>query len=325
MKFIQKYNPEKLEDFILPDRITSKFKNGIDKSQLFYGTSGIGKSSMAKFLSKNSSYPYLYHNSSRNSSVDELREGGSIYEFCSETQISLDGKTGKKKIVILDEVNGVSIQFFEALKGFMDTYSEKVIFIATTNHINLVPAPILSRFGGGICFDSENDTEKKEVFVKYVKRIAYVLKNEGISYDKDSIVKFAKKMFPDLRMTLERIEELKFSGGSNIEESNTQQIEELSELYNLIVEGNGQKPEYIHSILKTKYNTQVDSVMQSLELPFISWIEKNHPGLSVVIPNISIKVSYYTSIKHTGIDPSLHLRALIWELINIFAQVKGKI
>lgn len=325
MKFIKKYNPEKLEDFILPDRILSKFKNGIDKSQLFFGISGIGKSSMAKYLAKNSNYPYLYHNSSRNSSVDELREGGSIYEFCSEMQINVDGKSGKKKIVILDEVNGVSMQFFEALKGFMDTYSEKVIFIATTNHINLVPAPILSRFGGGICFDSENDTERKEVFIKYVKRIACILKNEGIEYDKDNVVAFAKKMFPDLRMTFERIEELKFAGGGNIAESNTQQVEELSDLYKLIVDGNAQKPEFIHSILKTKYNTQVDSVMGSLELPFIEWIEKNHPGLSAVIPSISMKVSYYTSIKHTGIDPSLHLRALIWELIRIFAQVKGKV
>ena len=322
MKLIQKYNPDSLDKFILPDRILSKFKNGIDKSQLFYGTAGIGKSSLAKFLAKTSGYPYLYHNSSRNSSVDELREGGNIYEFCSEAQVSLDGKTGKKKIVILDEVNGVSLQFFEALKGFMDTYSEKVLFIATTNHVNSIPAPILSRFGGGICFDVE-EVEKKQVFTKYVRRIASILKDLEIEYTKESVIEFCSKLYPDVRMTLERIEELKYSGETDIKSSIIKSTTEFTDLYSLIVQGNTQRPELIHATLKTKYNTQVDPVFQALELPFIERIEKNHPALVVAIPNVSIKVSYYTSIKHTGIDPSLHLRALIWELIKIFGTIKA--
>ena len=92
---------------------------------LFHGPPGLGKTSLAKVLAKN--YPTLYINVSDESSVETIRV--KINDFCSTISV-LDGKSSKK-IVVLDEFDGASDQFYKALRGTIEKFAGNARFIAT--------------------------------------------------------------------------------------------------------------------------------------------------------------------------------------------------
>ena len=101
--FTEKYRPKNLEDLILPDRVMSKFKDGLVQNMLFAGSPGTGKTSCAKAIVNQFNLPYLYINASTDTSVDVIRTR--IIDFCST--VSIMDAPGSFKVVILDEVDGV--------------------------------------------------------------------------------------------------------------------------------------------------------------------------------------------------------------------------
>jgi replication factor C small subunit len=107
----ERYRPSKLDELILPDRISRKLENGLYMNFLFYGSPGTGKTSTAKVLAGDN--PYMYINCSVETGVDTVRT--KIMEFCSTLSV-MDGQK-KLKVVILDEFDGVSDQYMKALRG----------------------------------------------------------------------------------------------------------------------------------------------------------------------------------------------------------------
>ena len=163
--FTEKYRPKNLQDLILPERVMSKFKDGLSQNMLLAGSPGTGKTSTAKAIVQQFDLPYLYINASTDTSVDVIRTR--ITDFCSTMSI-LDDRD-KFKVVILDEVDGVSDQFFKALRATMETFASNSRFIATCNYINKLPDPILSRFEV-INFDFDKE-EESELTKKYIRRV----------------------------------------------------------------------------------------------------------------------------------------------------------
>ena len=154
--FTEKYRPKNLKELILPDAVMNKFKDGLVQNMLFAGSPGTGKTSCAKAVVNQFELPYLYINASTDTSVDVIRTR--IIDFCST--VSIMDKPGTFKVVILDEVDGVSDQFFKALRATMEQFASNSRFIATCNYINKLPDPILSRFEViNFDFDKEEETE----------------------------------------------------------------------------------------------------------------------------------------------------------------------
>ena len=104
---------------------------------------------------------------------------------------------GMFKVVILDEVDGVSDQFFKALRATMDQFATNARFVATCNYINKLPDPILSRFEV-INFDFDKE-EESELTKKYIRRVYDICKEEEMTIEKPALVEFVKRNFPDLR------------------------------------------------------------------------------------------------------------------------------
>ena len=67
--FTEKYRPKNLSELILPDRVMSKFKDGLVQNMLFAGSPGTGKTSNAKAIVNQFELPYLYINASTDTSV----------------------------------------------------------------------------------------------------------------------------------------------------------------------------------------------------------------------------------------------------------------
>ena len=107
----EKYRPKTLDDLITPARVKSKLEKGVYQHLLLHGSPGTGKTSAAKALVKHFKHPYLYINASTDTSVDVVRNR--ITDFCANRSIM--DEPGKMKVIILDEIDGVSDQFFKAL------------------------------------------------------------------------------------------------------------------------------------------------------------------------------------------------------------------
>ena len=208
--FTEKYRPKNLEDLILPDRVMNKFKDGLTQNMLLAGSPGTGKTSTAKAIVNQFGLPYLYINASTDTSVEVIRTR--ITDFCSTMSV-LDDR-GKFKVVILDEVDGVSDQFFKALRATMEQFASNSRFIATCNYINKLPDPILSRFEV-INFDFDK-SEETELTKKYIKRVYEICGKEEMTIDKPALVEFVKRNFPDLRSTLNKLQGYKSQGTTNI-------------------------------------------------------------------------------------------------------------
>ena len=152
----EKYRPKALEDLITPKRVGEKLSKGVYQHLLLHGSPGTGKTSAAKVLVKHFKHPYLYINASTDTSVDIVRNR--ITDFCANRSIM--DEPGKMKVIILDEIDGVSDQFFKALRATMDQFATNARFVATCNYINKVPDPIQSRFEMiDFDFSKEEETE----------------------------------------------------------------------------------------------------------------------------------------------------------------------
>jgi len=311
--FTEKYRPSTLKDLIVPARVLEKLKNGVYQHLLLYGSPGTGKTSSAKVLVKEFGHPYLYINASTDTSVDIVRNR--ITDFCANRSIM--DEPGKLKVVILDEIDGVSDQFFKALRATMDQFSANARFIATCNFINKVPDPIQSRFEM-INFDFSKD-EENELVKQYILRINHICKEEGITIDKHAILELVKRKFPDLRSVLNTIQGYYSQGLKNI---TLEDIKKFNSIYKDVFELVFQNVDPIknYQYLASEYSNRVDDVLNSLGNDFIDYIKTEQPTYEKTVPQIIITVAKYQSMRSQVIDPVITMLACVYELQTI---IKG--
>jgi len=305
--FTEKFRPKTLEQMILPERIRKSIGNGeLQQNYLFYGSPGLGKTSLAKVLASN--YPYLYINVSDESSVDVIRE--KITNWCSTISL-LDGAE-KYKVVILDEMDGASDQFYKALRATIEKFAATARFIGTCNYINKVPDPVQSRFTC-VSFDFLNKEEEKEVMVEFIKRTWSILKQAGIAIEKDAVIEFVKRNFPDMRSILNKTQNFIIQGVKEIRVEDIKQLNySFRDIFELVCAPKPD-PSETYKFMMTNYGAKVDEVLASLggELP--EYIKENQPNLAGKIPQVVIKAAHYQSQRVTVIDPAISMVAAVYE------------
>jgi replication factor C small subunit len=308
--FTEKYRPKDLSSLILPDRVMNKFKDGITQNMLFAGSPGTGKTSTAKAIVQQWDLPYLYINASTDTSVDVIRTR--ITDFCSTMSI-LDDRN-KFKVVILDEVDGVSDQFFKALRATMEQFASNSRFIATCNYINKLPDPILSRFEV-INFDFDK-AEESELTKKYIKRVYEICKNEGLTIEKDALVEFVRRNFPDLRSTLNKLQGYKTQGTTNITIDDVKKFNSVyKDVFELIF--NETDPIKNYQYLVGEYSNRVDDVLQTLGEEFIEYIQAEKPNAVKHVPQIAITVAEHQAQRNLVIDQVITLLSCVYKLQEI--------
>jgi len=308
--FTEKYRPKNLDDLILPERVMNKFKDGLTQNMLFAGSPGTGKTSCAKAIVQQFDLPYLYINASTDTSVDVIRTR--ITDFCSTMSI-LDDQ-GKFKVVILDEVDGVSDQFFKALRATMEQFASNSRFIATCNYINKLPDPILSRFEV-INFDFDK-AEESELTKKYIKRVYEICKKEDMTIEKPALVEFVRRNFPDLRTTLNKLQGYKSQGTQNITAEDVKKFNSVyKDVFELIF--NETDPVKNYKQLVGEYSNRVDDVLQTLGEEFIEYIQTEQQTSVKYIPQIAITVAEHQAQRSLVIDPVITLLSCVYKIQTI--------
>ena len=308
--FTEKYRPSTLEQLILPDAVMNKFKDGLVQNMLFTGSPGTGKTSCAKAIVNQFKLPYLYINASTDTSVEVIRTR--IIDFCST--VSIMDAPGMFKVVILDEVDGVSDQFFKALRATMETFASNSRFIATCNYINKLPDPILSRFEV-INFDFDKE-EENELTKKYIRRVYDICKAEDMTIEKDALVEFVRRNFPDLRSTLNKLQGFKTQGTSAITVDNVKKFNSVyKDVFELVFRETDPAKNY--QMLVSNYSNRVDDILQTLGAEFIEYIQQEQLQSVKHIPQIIISVAKHQSQRVHVIDPVITMLSCIYEIQGI--------
>jgi replication factor C small subunit len=223
-------------------------------------------------------------------------------------------KPGMFKVVILDEVDGVSDQFFKALRATMETFASNSRFIATCNYINKLPDPILSRFEV-IDFDFDKE-EETELTKKYIRRVYEICGKEEMTIEKPALVEFVRRNFPDLRSTLNKLQGYKTQGTKKI---TLEDVKKFNSVYKDVFElvFNESDPAKNYQLLVSNYANRVDDVLQSMGEEFVEYIQQEQLQSVKHIPQIIISVAKNQSQRVHVIDPVITMLSCIYEVQGI--------
>jgi DNA polymerase III delta prime subunit len=300
----EKLRPKEIKHMILPARIKNSFLEGLQQNVLLAGSPGCGKTSMAKVLMRN--HPYLFINVSDESSVETIRT--KINDFCSTVSI-MDGVM-TTKIVVLDEFDGASEQFYKALRGTIEKFAKGTRFIATCNYLNKIPDAIKSRFEV-YDFDPISKEEEGEIKSQWKERISKILGLMEISHDEKNLELFTKKYFPDMRSALNTIQRWNIDGVADLTEKRINEtLWDHEEIFEMIFSKSDPIKNY--QLIVGQYSSKVDEVMNSLSFDFVKWIKEKKPESVSLVPGIIITVAKYQSERNLVIDPVVSLLALIF-------------
>ena len=150
--FINKYRPYYLKDFCVTDTFRNALSTLIDVDELnilFIGNGNSGKTSMLYALIRE------YYNLSKNDAfpennilfVNNLKEQGIQYfrndmkTFCQ----SSSSIYGKKKLVLIDDIDTINEQSQQVFRNYIDKYSNNIQFISVCTNVQKVVESIQSR------------------------------------------------------------------------------------------------------------------------------------------------------------------------------------
>lgn len=186
--------PQCLSDLIITDATMRKLERFVrDKcimNVIFYGSPGIGKTTAAKVLLKETSADIYEINGSNYRGDKTIIQ--QIENFATTNSFE-----DKYKVVFIDEADKLSKDVQEALRYIIENTSSNCRYLMTVNDISKMTDAIQSRCLP-ICFDvpkKEINTFVKQAMVKYSNK----LDRAHIAIDPDAIKEVIETRFPDFR------------------------------------------------------------------------------------------------------------------------------
>ena len=165
--FARKYRPQRFEEIIGQEPVTTTLKNGLVSGRiphafLFFGPRGVGKTTTARVLAKslNCKKGPTLEPCNQCSACEEIAAGTSIdvleIDAASNTgvdnvrqviieTVSLTPSRDRYKVFIIDEVHMLSGGAFNALLKTLEEPPAHVLFILATTEVHKIPPTIFSR------------------------------------------------------------------------------------------------------------------------------------------------------------------------------------
>ena len=197
--WIEKYRPRNLENICYQDdvimSITQLIKNNSIPHLLFFGPPGTGKTSTILAICRKLFTPELWRervlefNASDDRGIKFIRD---IIKKETIKKLNHNNKIQDIKIIILDEVDTLTMESQYALRRVIENCSKNVRFCLICNYPNKLIDPIISRCA---------QYRFKPIISKIIKKqFNFILKNENIPINKDINKKIVEYSRGDLRM-----------------------------------------------------------------------------------------------------------------------------
>ena len=148
LPFIYKYQPIYLKDFEIEEQLHVLLKTLMSMDSLnvlFVGDSGCGKTSLIAAIVRE--YYGTIHESDNILSINSLKEQGISYYRTEVKTFCQTASTvpGKKKIIILDDIDVINEQSQQVFRNCIDKFSHNVHFIASCANTQKVIDSLQSR------------------------------------------------------------------------------------------------------------------------------------------------------------------------------------
>ena len=209
--WVEKYRPRKIEDCILTNELKETFKQFLNQKELpnllLSGTSGTGKTTVARALCEELGVDYIMINGSdEGRHIDTLRNN--IKNFASTVSLT---ETAGHKVVIIDEadyMNPESVQ--PALRAFIEIFYKNCRFIFTCNFKHKILPALHSRCT--VIDFAVTNGEKNKSYSDFHKRLQYILNEEKIGFDPKVLAELIQKYYPDFRRTINELQRYSVRG-----------------------------------------------------------------------------------------------------------------
>ena len=211
----RKWRPKLFSEVVGQDHAVQALKNSIvdekvNQAYIFNGTRGVGKTSIARILTKALNCEKHINGEpcgkcdhclamNENSSIDFQEIDAASRRSREETMNLLETvpylpASSKYKVYLIDEVHMLTKESFNALLKTLEEPPPHVIFMFATTEIDKVPATILSR-----CLQLNLRLLSEE---EIVKQLSEIFKEEKISFDDESLKIISKSASGSMRDAL---------------------------------------------------------------------------------------------------------------------------
>ena len=208
----RKWRPRDFSEVVGQEHVVQALANALDQNKIHQayvlsGTRGVGKTTIARILSKSLNCEAgLDSQPCHKSSTCESIADGSFMDFQEIDAASSRGVDDTKqlletvmhmpsasryKVYLLDEVHMLSTQSFNMLLKTLEEPPEHVIFILATTLPEKIPATVLSRC---LQFNLKNLTP-----TQLNERLSYILKEEQIKFDTQAVEQICRSGRGSLR------------------------------------------------------------------------------------------------------------------------------
>lgn len=210
----EKYRPQVLEDLIITNNIKNQLKENIKEKNvphlfLISNSAGLGKTTLARILSRELNSDTKFINGSQDRGLDIFRN--QVRDFITSSTFD-----DSKKMVIIDEADGLTSDSNKAIRGLIEEFSKNTIFIFTANYEDMIIEPLKNRLVK-INFDEmfQDSKNKPELGLKILERLKFILDNENVKYKVKDLKTLITNFYPSIRsMILTLQQSVKIENGN---------------------------------------------------------------------------------------------------------------